>query len=91
MQLGRDWLARIFLTQAHIAARTMIDMKRTYTLVYAIGKRLVCKDILDSGMYIVATKSIEIERTYLLVYAIRKRLVCTETLDSGTYSRNNHD
>jgi hypothetical protein len=51
MQLGRDWYARIFWNQAYVAATTMIEMKRTYVLVYAIRKRLVCKDILESGTY----------------------------------------
>jgi hypothetical protein len=51
MQLGRDWFARIFWNQAHKAATTMIDMKRTYSLAYAIRRRLVCKDILESGTY----------------------------------------
>jgi hypothetical protein len=51
MQLGRDWFVKVFLTQAHIAATTMINMRRTYSLEYAIRKRLVCKNILDSGAY----------------------------------------
>jgi hypothetical protein len=37
--------------QVHIAGTTKVDMKRTYSLVYAIWKRLICKDILDSGIY----------------------------------------
>jgi hypothetical protein len=49
MQSGRDWFARILWNQAHLAATTMIDMKRTYQLVYAIRKRLVCNVILESS------------------------------------------
>jgi hypothetical protein len=35
--------------QSHIAATTINDMIRTYDLIYAIRKRLVCKDILETG------------------------------------------
>jgi hypothetical protein len=83
--------ARIFWNQAHIAATPMIEMKGTYPLVYAISKRLVCKDILESGTYIVATTKVEMERTYILVNAIRKRFVCKYFFDSSTYSGNNID
>jgi hypothetical protein len=70
----------------------MIEMKEgAYPLVYAIRKRLVCKDILESGTYIVATTTIEMKTTYILVYAIRKRLVCKYIFESNTYSGNNND
>ena len=70
--------------QANKAATTMIDMKRTYFLVYSIRKILVCKVILESGTYTVATTMIDMKRTYILVYAIRKRLVCKDILELGT-------
>jgi hypothetical protein len=72
MQLGRDWLARIFWNQAHIAATAMIDMKRTYQLVYAIRKRLVCKVILESSTSSGNNNNDVMKRTYHLVYAMRK-------------------
>jgi hypothetical protein len=36
---------------AYIVATKTIKMERTYSLEYAIRKRLVCKDILESGTY----------------------------------------
>jgi hypothetical protein len=38
MQLGRDWYARILWNQANVAATTIIDMKGTYNLIYAIER-----------------------------------------------------
>jgi hypothetical protein len=68
----------------------MIDMKRTYSLVYAIWKRCVCKNNGNQAYKAIDTR-IDMKRTYLLVYAITMRFVCKDILEVGTYSGNNND
>jgi hypothetical protein len=59
MQFKRDWYTRIFWSQAHTEATITIDMNTTYSLVYAIRKRLVCEDILESGTYVVTKQGLK--------------------------------